>query len=46
MENNVKQGYLTELSWAVVLWLFRCFCVVWTVAVVLIAARAFVMFVE
>ena len=46
MGNNVKQGYLTELSWAVVLWLFRGFCVAWTAVVVLMAARAFVMFVE
>lgn len=42
----MKQGTLTEASWGVVLWLFRCFCIAWTAVVVLLAARAFVMFVH
>ncbi|MFH0908528.1 MAG: hypothetical protein V1929_07185 [bacterium] len=42
----MKWDHITEITWGVVLWLFRCFCVVWTVVVVLLAGRAFVTFLQ
>ena len=46
MGDVMKQGAFTEFSWGIVLWLFRGFCIAWTAVVVLLAARAFAMFLQ